>query len=805
LTSRRFKEALHDVEAAVNFTRCYTNHALDQFLEHLINTGILKIIRVGGQCRSTLLENHNLRTITQTEDKSRHERWQAATAYQELYEYEAKSKHILGRLHGLQKRIEWKYLQYHVGKKYPAIHAQFRQVDSDNFTLVGRSPFDVWMDGGARSDSSDSPPVTAPSAPETNTIIRKAARNVNSLSYAERRLLVKLWTEQIQQQASEEFFELIDDAENIRHNLTNVHEEINRRALQEADVIGLTTSGLAKNISTLQHVKAKVVICEEAGEVMEPHIISALLPTVEHFIQIGDHQQLRPSINNFEDLSLESKQGMLYQLDRSQFERLTVGECGRPSMPVAQLNIQRRMRPDISTLIRETIYDKLIDHPSTVQLPNVVGMRKNVFWFDHDNMEDGSRAEVHHKKSKSNDWEVEMVHALVRHVVRQGVYTSSDIAVLTPYTGQLQKLRSMMRNDFEIVVSERDQDALVKDGFGLQDTAENQVTDEQDNKRKTLEKKKLSDLLRVATVDNFQGEEAKIIIVSLVRSNKEKKVGFLKTTNRINVLLSRAQHGLYLIGNTDTYSNVPMWQKVIDILRAKNSIGPSLDLCCPRHLDTAMQIRQPDDFARLSPEGGCREACMDRLPDCGHRCQARCHSKAMHEVFRCEKPCQRRHVPCDHACQKPTCGEDCGRCMVVMNDVRLPCDHIKNNVHCYLTQDLDTIQCQVIVEKIIPGCGHRVQVHCYKDVDRDTYRCPVPCSATLGCGHTCPGTCGSCNVKNLQGESVVEHDKCGKPCGRRYGTCNHVCPKRCHDGSDCGLCMSKCEVRVIATFIKINY
>ena len=198
------------------------------------------------------------------------------------------------------------------------------------------------------------------------------------------------------------------------------------------------------------------------------------------------------------------------------------------------------MRPDISTLIRETIYDKLIDHSSTARLPDVVGMRKNVFWLDHDNMEDEEQAEIHHKKSKSNDWEVEIVHAIVRHVVRQGVYASSDIAVLTSYTSQLQKLRTAMRNDFEIVLSERDQDALIKNGFAAQDPSEDQAAVEQDNKRKSLEKKKLSDLLRVATVDNFQGEEAKIIIVSLVRSNKDWKVGFLKTMNRINVLLSRA-------------------------------------------------------------------------------------------------------------------------------------------------------------------------------------------------------------------------------------------------------------------------
>ncbi|OAL52703.1 hypothetical protein IQ07DRAFT_535610 [Pyrenochaeta sp. DS3sAY3a] len=772
---------------------CFTNHALDQFLEHLIITGISRIIRVGGQSKSELLENHNLRTITATEAKSKHERWQAATAYQKLDECEEKSKRVLGRLHTIQKHMGWKQLQYHIRTRYSLIHRQFDQTDEDGFKVVGRHPFDIWMTKSVH-DTPVTLPEMAPEMVNIDDIILQASRDVQSLSYVQRRILIDKWTEEITHQASEEFFEVIKDVEDVQHDLTNVHEEVNRRVLQEADVIGLTTSGLAKNISTLQHVRAKVVICEEAGEVMEPHIISALLPTVEHFIQIGDHQQLRPSINNFEDLSLESKKGTLYQLDRSQFERLSVGQRGRPCIPVAQLNVQRRMRPEVSSLIRETIYPKLIDHSSTTRLPDVVGMRKNVYWLDHDNLEAGDQADIHHNKSKSNDWEVEMVHALVRHVVRQGVYSSSDIAVLTPYTGQLQKLRTAMRNDFEIVVSDRDQDALVKDGFDAQASSEEQHIPEQSSGRKLVEKKKLSDLLRVATVDNFQGEEAKIIIVTLVRSNKEQKVGFLKTTNRINVLLSRAQHGMYLIGNTDTYSNVPMWQKVIDMLRARESVGPSLQLCCPRHPDTAIQVQKPGDFATFSPEGGCREACMDRLPDCGHRCQARCHSKAMHEVFRCEERCQRRHKFCNHACQKATCGEDCGKCTVVLDHVELPCHHIKDNVYCHLTQDLNAIRCTVVVDKTIPGCNHIVPVHCHEDVTRDGYRCPVPCTDALSCGHICPGTCGRCNVEETMQEGAVKHSKCNKVCGRRFGTCNHVCPKRCHDGTDCGLCMSNCEV-----------
>jgi superfamily I DNA and/or RNA helicase len=90
---------------------------------------------------------------------------------------------------------------------------------------------------------------------------------------------------------------------------------MDRRVLQTADVIGVTTTGLARRIETLKHVKCETVTCEEAGEVMEPHMLSALLPSVEHFIQIGDHQRLRPQINNYK-LSLENQRGLPYQLDR---------------------------------------------------------------------------------------------------------------------------------------------------------------------------------------------------------------------------------------------------------------------------------------------------------------------------------------------------------------------------------------------------------------------------------------------------------------------------------------------------------
>lgn len=95
------------------------------------------------------------------------------------------------------------------------------------------------------------------------------------------------------------------------------------------------------------------------------------------------------------------------------------------------------MRPDVSTLIRETIYPNLIDHTSTEFLPDVVGMHKIVFWLGHQYLEDERNSSMHHDKSRSNKWETEMVHVLIRHIIRQGIYSEGEIAVLTPYTGQL--------------------------------------------------------------------------------------------------------------------------------------------------------------------------------------------------------------------------------------------------------------------------------------------------------------------------------------------------------------------------------
>ncbi|KAH7414422.1 hypothetical protein DE146DRAFT_673990 [Phaeosphaeria sp. MPI-PUGE-AT-0046c] len=773
---------------------CHTNHALDQFLEHLIGIGVTKIVR----------------TLRKTEPSTKSEKALAWEAYHSMNGHKRNANDLLDDVRHLHHKTGWRGLKGHIREEYPAIYHQFNNIDDEGFRAVGRHPFDIWYTIDTRANNTTGPAYASTSLLPIEDIIRRAKTDVQVLSHRDRLTLVEHWVQQVHEAKVGEFQEIVFDAAVTQKKLDNIHSESSRRILQGADVIGLTTTGLAGRMSLLKHVASKILICEEAGEILEPHMISALLPTIEHCIQIGDHEQSRPSVSNFEDLSMESARGKLHQLDKSQFERLSIGEARRPSVPVAQLNVQRRMRPEISTLIRETIYEKLLDHTTTVDLPNVVGMRKNVFWLDHDHLEDDQRLEVRHSKSKSNSWEVTMVQALVRHIVRQGIYKSSDIAVLTPYTGQLQKIRTAMRNDFEIVISDRDAEALEKNGFMPGGDAVNsdgttqlplteRVDAPLDHGGKPLEKRALADLLRVATIDNFQGEEAKVVIISLVRSNKKRNVGFLKTTNRINVLLSRAKHGMYLIGNTETYSTVDMWNRVTSMLRASDSVGTSLGLCCPRHPEKVIEVNEPDDFAKCSPEGGCREMCTDRR-DCGHSCGAKCHSEAMHAAFRCEEACQRRHDPCGHPCQRSTCGVPCGKCMIKVDNVQLACGHMHNGIECHQTLNLSKILCNVPVTKKVPGCSHDIVVGCSQDVEQHGFCCTIPCRAPKSCGHLCAGTCGSCTGQ-IYGKPVVKHIACTERCGRKMGTCSHFCERNCHDGTNCGLCQktsNQCGMKVDA-------
>ena len=120
------------------------------------------------------------------------------------------------------------------------------------------------------------------------------------------------------------------------------------------------------------------------------------------------------------------------------------------------------------------------------------------------------------------------------------------------------------------------------------------------------------------------------MIASLVRCNDAGNVGFLREPERINVLLSRARHGLILIGSASTLRNAKSaearrhWGKVLGLLEQRSSVLTGFPAQCQMH-GTVTMLDSPEAFEKHAPQGGCNRPCDETMP-CGHKCTLPCHA-----------------------------------------------------------------------------------------------------------------------------------------------------------------------------------
>ncbi|KAF3130126.1 hypothetical protein TWF594_010522 [Orbilia oligospora] len=606
---------------------CYTNHALDQFLEHLLTIGINNIVRLGSRSKSEKLDNYLLRKLVMSTDNTRVEG-------KEMYDLRNATKMQASEATEYCRTLDSLDSEYtlrsHINENYPvffkALFTKNQDIDGFEVNRGKRKPFAAWR------KKAKSGRINRPVESFINSNI-----DPWSLSRYEIFAVLKFWKDEILSNAISGLADVTKQHRIKSETLSTLRKERDRRLLQAADIIGVTTSSLAGHADMLERIHAKVLFCEEAGEILEAHTITALIPSIEHMILIGDHEQLRPHVANY-DLSVESRKGQAYRLDVSLFERLAQQSYGNMGLkfPIASLNTQRRMHPTIADLIRLKTYPNLLD--AVPAYPPIPGMKKRLFWMTHEHPDSKGDA-IKATTSYTNDFEQDIVISLVTHLLHQGVFKEHQIAVLTPYLGQMSKLRRSLGNIMNIIVGSRDQEAL--------DEAEEFLDDEEDQKstdptlQTVIRKASLATAVRIATIDNFQGEEADVVIISLVRSNNERQCGFLKTSNRINVLLSRAKWGMYIIGDANTAGSVPMWQNVISQMNLNNCLGDAFELECDRHKETSIRAASKEDFITYAPEGGCNLKCESRL-ECGHACPSKCHSTALHKLAPCSQPCPKQ-------------------------------------------------------------------------------------------------------------------------------------------------------------------
>ncbi|OAP63427.1 hypothetical protein AYL99_02654 [Fonsecaea erecta] len=534
---------------------CLTNHALDSFLADLRDAGVSNLLRIGSGSKADWTDAINLRNMR------RKTRMKKADSHR-LYAHDLQKKLLLAELDLLCKALScqthtgnppWHYVEDILRNKYPDVHSQF--MTNPNVSLAQSFTFEYWSGGGdlktirelhlelacrLAQTSKDGAKPTQENVDEILLDISYHAElqsanagesSVWNLPLSERQFMLRHWEAEVDgEKFATKMVSLYSDLQVYMEKIKTIHEARDAQIMSSQNIIAMTTTACAARWEVLRSLDLEILICEEAAEVMEAHALCTLLPTLQHAVFIGDPQQLRPETNE-QSLSLEMSVGRQYRLDESLLERLMFPhDIAAPIMPSSHLSVQRRMHPDIANITRLT-YPYLKDHESTLQRSPTHGITHRIFWWDHRVPELGSDD----LKSHANLHEVEMVASLVQYLLRSGAYSQGEIAVLTPYAGQLLKLYGRLAATCDIWLSENDREALLgEEVLGLGDEG-----------RTTKDEVAISDMLRIATVDNFQGEEAKVIILSTVRSGGS--AGFLKTLNRINVACSRARNGFYIV------------------------------------------------------------------------------------------------------------------------------------------------------------------------------------------------------------------------------------------------------------------
>ena len=527
--------------------------------------------------------------------------------------------------------------------------------------------------------------------------------NIWFLSEDERLRLYLYWAECYRDRLRMEVQGYERKHEQLCAELEELRAEEEEEVIRKATVVGMTTSGAARYHSMLQKIGPKIVIIEEAAEVMEAHIITSLSRDTNHVILIGDHKQLRPKATVYE---LAQK----YNLEISLFERMVMN-----SMDCKRLCIQHRMRPEIAALTKRFYDHEILDHETVCKFEDIVGITKNMFFVDHCQLESLNG----NLQSFSNPHEATFLKSLCMYLLQQG-YGRHQITILTMYIGQLLLLQEKMpRNQFEGI--------------------------------------------KICTVDNFQGEENDIILLSLVRSNLEGRIGFLSESNRICVALSRARKGFYCIGNLNMLRRqCQVWQGICNDLDATKAIGDTFELTCQRHKNMT-SVRNPGDFPKF---GGCSRMCGERL-HCGHACDRPCHPSDAYHHDQCQKACF-NICPNEHQCTEV-------------------CHYPKRCPDCYHS-----------MLKTVPRCGHEQSIPC--SVDPAAFSCLVKCEKVLPCGHKCRKKCGEvctakCKEKCLKSlpcghskEMACHRDptsaECNNDC-KKVLECGHPCKKRCKDECQC--------------------
>ena len=323
--------------------------------------------------------------------------------------------------------------------------------------------------------------------------------------------------------------------ERLKERATELEVRINAQLFGEARVIACTLVGSAHRL--LDGQKFGTLFIDEAAQALEA---ACWIPIrrVSRVILAGDHCQLPPTVKSIAAL----KAG----LGKTLMERIVENE---PEV-VTLLKMQYRMNEEIMRFSSDWFYGNQVESAPEVKNRSILDLDIPMTWVDTSLFEEETgRQETGRQETgvsplfreefvgesfgRINKAEAELtLLALEQYFTKIGkqriLEERLDVGIISPYRVQVQYLRRLLK------------------------------------KREFF--KPYRSLISVNTVDGFQGQERDIILISLVRSNDEGQIGFLRDLRRMNVAITRARMKLIILGDAPTMTRHPFYKKLYEYI-----------------------------------------------------------------------------------------------------------------------------------------------------------------------------------------------------------------------------------------------
>ena len=349
----------------------------------------------------------------------------------------------------------------------------------------------------------------------------------------------------------------------LKSRAAEIEIRINSELFGEARVIACTLVGSAHRL--LEGMKFGTLFIDEAAQALEA---ACWIPMrrASRVILAGDHCQLPPTVKSIAALRAGLGKTLMERIAENKPEVVTL------------LKIQYRMNDEIMRFSSDWFYGGKVESAPQIKYRSVLDYDHPITWIDTSNEENqiiiegedapedsasnsssasssnSSSATASNQNSdlnfkeqfvgesfgRINKAEAELTLLTLAEyftkIGKQRVLSESiDVGIISPYRAQVQYLKKLIKK-YEFF-------------------------------------KPYRRLISVNTVDGFQGQERDVILISLVRSNDEGQIGFLKDLRRMNVAMTRARMKLIILGNKDTMTKHPFYKKLWEYVEAINNNG----------------------------------------------------------------------------------------------------------------------------------------------------------------------------------------------------------------------------------------